>query len=119
MTLFLAICTGIGLALAVGLRPFLPALLTCALARGDAGVDFEHTDVAFMEKPAFLLALLIGVLVLVAMERRHPRTSPAARSARPSPASAWRSAGCCSAARWPTTTTRSASGSLPGSRARR
>lgn len=72
MTLFLAICTGIGLALAVGLRPFLPALLTCALARADAGIDFEHTEVAFMEKPAFLLALLIGVIVLVAMERRHP-----------------------------------------------
>ncbi len=72
MTLFLAICTGIGLALAVGLRPFLPALLTCALARGDAGVDFVHTDVAFMEQPIFLLALLIGVVVLVAMERRHP-----------------------------------------------
>jgi hypothetical protein len=72
MTLFLAICTGIGLALAVGLRPFLPALLACTLARGDAGIDFEHTDVAFMEKPGFLLALLIGVIVLVAMERRHP-----------------------------------------------
>lgn len=72
MTLFLAICTGIGLALAVGLRPFLPALLACALARGDAGIDFEHTDVAFMEKPAFLLALLIGVIVLVLMERRNP-----------------------------------------------
>jgi len=72
MTLFLAICTGIGLALAVGLRPFLPALLTCALARSDAGIDFEHTDAAFMEKPIFLLALLIGVIVLVAMERRHP-----------------------------------------------
>jgi hypothetical protein len=72
MTLFLAICLGIGLALAVGLRPFLPALLACALARGDAGIDFEHTDVAFMEKPLFLLALLIGVVVLVAMERRHP-----------------------------------------------
>ena len=71
MTLFLAICLGIGLALAVGLRPFLPALLACALARGDAGIDFEHTDVAFMEKPAFLLALLIGVIVLVAMERRY------------------------------------------------
>jgi hypothetical protein len=71
MTLFLAICLGTGLALAVGLRPFLPALLACALARGDAGIDFEHTDVAFMEKPAFLLALLIGVVVLVAMERRH------------------------------------------------
>jgi hypothetical protein len=72
MTLFLAICLGVGLALAVGLRPFLPALLACALARGDAGIDFGHTDVAFMEKPAFLLALLIGVIVLVAMERRHP-----------------------------------------------
>jgi hypothetical protein len=71
MTLFLAICLGIGLALAVGLRPFLPALLACALARGDAGIDFEHTDVAFMEKPAFLLALLIGVVVLVTMERRR------------------------------------------------
>jgi len=72
MTLFFAICTGIGLALAVGLRPFLPTLLACALARGDAGIDFEHTDVAFMEKPAFLLALLIGVIVLAAMERRGP-----------------------------------------------
>jgi hypothetical protein len=71
VTLFLAICLGIGLALAVGLRPFLPALLACALARGDAGIDFEHTDVAFVEQPAFLLALLIGVIVLVAAERRH------------------------------------------------
>ena len=36
---------GIGLALAVGLRPFLPALLAGALARGDVGVDFDGTDV--------------------------------------------------------------------------
>jgi hypothetical protein len=70
MTLFLDICLGIGLALAVGLRPFLPALLVAALARGDAGIDFEHTDVAFVEKPAFLLALVIGVVVLVIAERR-------------------------------------------------
>ena len=71
MTLFLAICLGIGLALAVGLRPFLPALLACALARGDAGIDFDHTNVAFMEKPAFLLALLIGVVVLI-VDRAPP-----------------------------------------------
>lgn len=70
MTLFLAICLGIGLALAAGLRPFLPTLLVCALARGDAGIDFDHTDVAFMEDPAFLLALLVGVIVLVVAERR-------------------------------------------------
>lgn len=70
MDLFLAICLGIGLALAVGMRPFLPALLIGALARGDAGIDFEGTDVAFLEQPAFLLALVIAVLVLVAADRR-------------------------------------------------
>lgn len=70
MTLFLDICLGIGLALAVGLRPFLPALLACALARGNDGIDFAHTHVAFLEQPGFLLALFVGVLVLVLAERR-------------------------------------------------
>lgn len=70
MTLFFAICLGIGLALAVGLRPLLPALLVGALARGDAGIDFEHTDVSFLEQPGFLLALVVGVIVLVVLERR-------------------------------------------------
>jgi len=70
MTLFLDICLGIGLALAVGLRPFLPTLLACALARGNDGIDFNHTHVAFMEDPGFLLALVIGVIALVIAERR-------------------------------------------------
>lgn len=70
MTLFLAICLGIGLALAVGLRPFLPALLVGALASGDAGIDFDGTDVSFLEQPAFLLALVVGVILLVLAERR-------------------------------------------------
>lgn len=70
MTLFLAICLGIGLALGVGLRPFLPALLVGALARGDLGIDFEGTDLSFLESPIFLLALLIGVIVLIVAERR-------------------------------------------------
>jgi hypothetical protein len=70
VTLFLAICLGIGLALAVGLRPFLPALLAGALARADVGIDFEHTDVSFLEQPPFLLALVIGTIVLVVAERR-------------------------------------------------
>jgi hypothetical protein len=70
VTLFLDICLGIGLALAVGLRPFLPALLACALARGDTGIDFDHTRVAFMEDPAFLLALTLGVVSIVIAERR-------------------------------------------------
>jgi len=71
MTLFLAICTGIGLALAVGLRPFLPALLAGVLASADAGIDFDGTDVSFLEEPGFLLALVIGVIVLVVLERRR------------------------------------------------
>lgn len=70
MTLLFAIFLGIGLALGVGLRPFLPALLIGALARGDLGVDFEGTDLAFLEDPVFLLVLLIGVLVTFALERR-------------------------------------------------
>lgn len=71
MTLFLAICTGIGLALAVGLRPFLPALLAGALASADAGIDFDGTDVSFLEGSGFLLALVVGVIVLVVLERRR------------------------------------------------
>lgn len=70
MTLFLAICLGIGLSLGVGLRPFLPALLIGALARGDVGIDFGGTDLSFLEAPAFLLVLLIGVVALVVAERR-------------------------------------------------
>lgn len=70
MTLFLAICLGIGLSLGVGLRPFLPALLIGALARGDVGIDFGGTDLSFLESPVFLLALLIGVVALVIAERR-------------------------------------------------
>lgn len=70
MTLFLALCLGIGLALGVGLRPFLPALLIGALARGDLGVDFSGTDLSFLEQPVFLLALLIGVIALIGAERR-------------------------------------------------
>jgi hypothetical protein len=70
MTLFLAICLGIGLALGVGLRPFLPALLVGALARGDVGIDFSGTDLSFLESPAFLLVLLLGVIALIVAERR-------------------------------------------------
>ncbi|ADB54339.1 DUF4126 family protein [Conexibacter woesei] len=70
MTLFLALCLGIGLALGVGLRPFLPALLIGALARGDIGIDFNGTDLSFLEQPVFLLALLIGVIALIGAERR-------------------------------------------------
>ncbi|HVW16932.1 MAG TPA: DUF4126 family protein [Solirubrobacteraceae bacterium] len=59
MRLFLDICQGLGLGAAVGVRPFLPALLTGALATGDLGVDFEHTSYRFLESPVWLLALAV------------------------------------------------------------
>jgi uncharacterized protein DUF4126 len=57
--LFLAISTGIGLALATGVRPFLPPLLAGVLARADLGLDFDSTDFAFLESVPFLAAMLV------------------------------------------------------------
>jgi Domain of unknown function (DUF4126) len=54
---------GTGIAAAIGIRPFLPVLLTGALASADLGLDFDGTDFAFLEAWPFLL----GVLVLVAI----------------------------------------------------
>lgn len=51
--------TGAGLAGSVGVRPFLPPLLTGALARGDVGIDFDGTGWSFLESPVFLLAVLL------------------------------------------------------------
>ena len=80
MHLAFDICQGIGLAAAVGIRPFLPALAAGALAAGDVELDFKHTQYAFLQRPAFLLALVIGTIVLTFAERRlHPRPAgPAA-----------------------------------------
>ncbi len=85
MHLAFDICQGIGLAAAVGIRPFLPALAAGALAAGDVELDFKHTQYAFLQRPAFLLALVIGTIVLTFAERRlHPRPAgPAAARPRP------------------------------------
>ena len=42
--------TGAGLAGATGVRPYLPPLLTGALARGDTGIDFDGTDWSFSSR---------------------------------------------------------------------
>jgi Domain of unknown function (DUF4126) len=64
------ILQGAGLAAAVGIRPFLPGLLAGALAAGNAGVDFNHTDYSFLESPGFLAALFLALLVVALAERR-------------------------------------------------
>jgi Domain of unknown function (DUF4126) len=70
--LFLDITQGMGLAGAAGVRPFLPALLSGALARADLGVDFEHTRYAFLESSWFLVAVVVLLILTVAVERRSP-----------------------------------------------
>jgi Na+-translocating ferredoxin:NAD+ oxidoreductase RnfA subunit len=61
---------GTGIAAGIGIRPFLPVLLTGALASGDVGLDFDGTDFAFLESPGFLLAVLVLVALTYMIERR-------------------------------------------------
>jgi Domain of unknown function (DUF4126) len=76
MSLFLDIGTGAGLSGATGVRPFLPPLLTGALARGDAGIDFDGTDWSFLESPGFLFALLALAVLAYLVERSGANRAP-------------------------------------------
>jgi hypothetical protein len=76
MSLFLDIAQGAGLASATGVRPFLPPLLTGALARGDLGVDFDGTDYSFLESSAFLVVVLALAVGSYALERSRAETAP-------------------------------------------
>lgn len=71
MRLFLDICTGLGLSASAGIRPFLPALVTGALAAGDVTIDFDGTDFAFIESFPFLLAVLLAMFALLLVQRRY------------------------------------------------
>jgi hypothetical protein len=72
MTLFLVICQGIGLALAAGIRPYLPALVAGAAASADLFyADFDHTDYSFLEGSWFLLVVVLVLIGVVLLERRQ------------------------------------------------
>ena len=64
------ILTGIGLALAAGIRPFLPALVAGAFASANAFIDFDGTDLSFLEAPGWLLAMVIVLFAVVLVQRR-------------------------------------------------
>jgi hypothetical protein len=64
---------GIGVAAAVGVRPFLPALAVGALGAADAQINFSHTSYSFLEQAPFLLVMVIGVALLGATERQATR----------------------------------------------
>ena len=89
MDFVLDLLQGVGIAAAVGIRPFLPVLLAGALASGDLGLDFDGTDFAFLESWPFLLAAVLGVGRRSVYARARPGgRAPAARRTR-SPAVAW------------------------------
>jgi Domain of unknown function (DUF4126) len=68
--LALDIFQGIGIATAVGIRPFLPALAVGALAAGDIQIDFSHTSFSFLQSGPFLLAVLVAAFALALLDRR-------------------------------------------------
>jgi hypothetical protein len=69
MDTVLDILTGIGLGCAAGIRPFLPALAAGALASADLTIDFEGTDLSFLEGTGWLLAIVVALIALVLVER--------------------------------------------------
>jgi Domain of unknown function (DUF4126) len=71
MDYLLALLQGLGIAAAIGIRPFLPTLLVGALAAGDLGLDYDGTDFAFLEQTGFLLAVVVAVAVFGIIDRRR------------------------------------------------
>jgi hypothetical protein len=63
MSAFMDIGQGTGLAATAGARPFLPLIVTGAMAHEDAGVDFTGTDWAWMESWVFV-GILAALFVL-------------------------------------------------------
>lgn len=70
MHLAFDIFQGLGIAAAAGIRPFLPALVTGALAAGDIQIHFKHTDYSFLQGAPFLFSVLVVACLLVAAEWR-------------------------------------------------
>lgn len=69
MHLAFDIFQGIGIAAAVGIRPFLPGLAAGALAAGDVEIHFNGTSYSFLQSSWFLLVLVVGTVLLVTAER--------------------------------------------------
>ncbi|MGI8427990.1 MAG: hypothetical protein ACR2OB_01470 [Solirubrobacteraceae bacterium] len=70
MHLVFDIFQGIGIAAAIGIRPFLPALAVGALAADDLQIGFKGSDCAFLQGTPFLLGMLVGAILIALAERR-------------------------------------------------
>ena len=79
MHLVFDIFQGIGVAAAVGVRPFLPAAVVGGLAAGDVELTFRHTDFHFLQQPVFIIAMVVAAVLFAALQWRTDR--PRARTA--------------------------------------
>ena len=70
MHLVFDIFQGIGVAAALGVRPFLPGLAAGALAAGDIQIGFKHTNFSYLQSAPFLLALALAAIAFALLERR-------------------------------------------------
>jgi hypothetical protein len=80
MTLTIDILMGFGLALAAGIRPFLPALVAGAASRADFFLDVGGTPFAFLEQ-TWWLALMAAATVAGLLLRDRIAASPPATAA--------------------------------------
>ena len=79
MDFVLDLLQGVGLAAAIGVRPWLPMLLAGALAAANLGLDFDGTDFAFLESVPLLVVLAVAfVAVRSLLERRYGERGPTA-----------------------------------------
>src|SRR3954447_14724165 len=76
MDYLLDLLQGLGIAAAIGIRPFLPTLLAGALAAGGRGLHFDGPDFSFLEATGFLLAIVILVALFGLLDRRRDTSAP-------------------------------------------
>jgi hypothetical protein len=60
-----------GVAGAIGVRPFLPALVAGGLAAAHAEIHLNGTDFFFLQSAPFLLGMALGAIILALIERRQ------------------------------------------------
>lgn len=69
MNYLLDLLQGAGIAVANGIRPFLPALVAGLLASANLGLDFDDTSFSFLENPVFLGLLTAAAIGAVAARK--------------------------------------------------
>jgi hypothetical protein len=72
MHFVLDLLQGLGIAAAIGIRPFLPVLLAGVLAAANLGLDYDGTDFSFLEQWWLWAIVLVVVLAIdLAINRRR------------------------------------------------